>query len=154
MQSKAATVEEYLAELPEDRREAISAVRELILKKLPKGYEESMNWGMIAYEVPLSVNPETYNGQPLSYAALASQKNYMSVYLSAIYMDDEAREEFEAACQATGKRFDCGKSCVRFRKLEDLPLEVIGDAIAKFPMKEFIERVERVHSVRKARKKK
>jgi uncharacterized protein YdhG (YjbR/CyaY superfamily) len=110
MRSDAKTVEEYLAELPEDRREAISKVRELILENLPDGYEESMNWGMIAYEVPLSTYPDTYNGQPLAYAALASQKNHMAVYLTGIYMDDEAREKFEADYRATGKRFDAGKS--------------------------------------------
>ncbi len=153
MQSKATTVEEYLAELPEDRREAIAAVRATILENLPEGYEESMNWGMIAYEVPLSVCPETYNGQPLSYAALASQKNHMAVYLSAIYLDESAREEFETAYRATGKRFDCGKSCVRFRKLEQLPLEVIGQAVGRFPMDEFIDRVGAIHGTGRARKK-
>ena len=126
MRSDAQTVEAYLAELPDDRRAAISAVREVILENLPDGYEESMNWGMIAYEVPLSTYPDTYNGQPLSYAALASQKNHMAVYLSGIYMDEDAREKFERDYRATGKRFDVGKSCVRFRKLDDLPLPVIG----------------------------
>ncbi|MEJ2481832.1 MAG: DUF1801 domain-containing protein, partial [Gemmatimonadota bacterium] len=130
MRSEAKTVEEYLAELPEDRREAISTVRNVILEHLPEGYEESMNWGMIAYEVPLSVYPDTYNGQPLSYAALASQKNHMAVYLSGIYTDEEARTKFERDYRTTGKRFDVGKSCVRFRKLEDLPLPVIAEAIA------------------------
>jgi uncharacterized protein YdhG (YjbR/CyaY superfamily) len=153
MRSDAKTVEEYLAELPEDRREAISKVRELILENLPDGYEESMNWGMIAYEVPLSTYPDTYNGQPLAYAALASQKNHMAVYLTGIYMDDEAREKFEADYRATGKRFDAGKSCVRFRKLDDLPLPVIAEAIRYLPADEFVARVKAVHSPRRARKK-
>lgn len=154
MRSEAKTVEEYLGELPEDRREAISRVREVILENLPEGYEESMNWGMIAYEVPLATYPDTYNGQPLSYAALASQKNHMAVYLSGIYMDEAARAKFEADYKATGKRFDVGKSCVRFRKLDDLPLPVIGEAIAYLPADEFVERVKAVHSPRKAARKK
>jgi uncharacterized protein YdhG (YjbR/CyaY superfamily) len=153
MRSEAKTVEEYLAELPENRREAISRVREVILENLPDGYQESMNWGMIAYEVPLSTYPDTYNGQPLTYAALASQKNHMAVYLSAIYMDEQAREKFEADYRATGKRFDAGKSCVRFRKLEDLPLPVIGEAIRYLPADEFVTRVEAVHSTRRSRTK-
>ena len=153
MRSEAKTVEEYLAELPEDRREAISKVREVILANLPEGYEESMNWGMIAYEVPLSTYPDTYNGQPLAYAALASQKNHMAVYLSGIYMDEEARAKFESDYRATGKRFDAGKSCVRFRKLDDLPLPVIAEAIAYLPADEFVERVKTVHSPRKAARK-
>jgi uncharacterized protein YdhG (YjbR/CyaY superfamily) len=154
LRSEANTVEEYLAELPEDRREAISKVREVILANLPEGYEESMNWGMIAYEVPLSTYPDTYNGQPLAYAALASQKNHMAVYLSGIYMDEEARAKFEADYRATGKRFDVGKSCVRFRKLDDLPLPVIAEAIRYLPAEQYVARVKAVHSPRKAQKKK
>jgi uncharacterized protein YdhG (YjbR/CyaY superfamily) len=153
VRSDAKTVEEYLAGLPEDRREAIAKVRDVILENLPEGYEESMNWGMIAYEVPLSTYPDTYNGQPLSYAALASQKNHMAVYLTGMYMDEAAREKFESDYRATGKRFDVGKSCVRFRKLDDLPLPVIGEAIRYLPADEFVARVKAVHSPRKARKK-
>ena len=154
MRSEATTVEEYLAELAADRREAIEAVREVILENLPDGYVESMNWGMIAYEVPLEVYPDTYNRQPLAFAALASQKNHMAVYLTGIYISDEAREEFEAAYRATGKRFDVGKSCVRFRKLDDLPLDLIGETVASLPVDRLIARVEEVGSARKARAKK
>lgn len=134
MRSQAATVAEYLAELPEDRRAAVSAVRDVILDRLPAGYEERMNWGMIVYEVPLSTYPGTGNGQPLAAAALASQKAYMSVYLHGIYADADLREQFESAYRATGKRFDVGKSCVRFRRLDDLPLDVLGDAVAAVPV--------------------
>ena len=139
MLSKATTVEEYLAELPDDRRVAISTVRDEIIRRLPKGYEEAMNWGMISYQVPLETCPETYNGQPLMYAALASQKNHMAVYLMGIYMSEEDRQDFEKRYKATGKRFDVGKSCVRFRKLDDLPLEVVGDAIASQDVDEFVD---------------
>ncbi len=134
MRSEATTAEQYLAGLPDDRREAIETVRAVILENLPDGYEEAMNWGMITYQIPLGTYPDTYNKQPLMFAALASQKNYMAVYLTGIYVSDEARDEFERAYRATGKRFDVGKSCVRFRKLDDLPLDLIGQTIAAVPM--------------------
>ena len=125
----------------------------MILENLPDGYVESMNWGMIAYEVPLETYPDTYNKQPLMFAALASQKNHMAVYLAGIYTSDDARDEFEKAYRATGKRFDVGKSCVRFRKLEDLPLDLIGETIALVPVDRFIERIEEsAGSARKAKK--
>jgi len=142
VRSEATTVKEYLAELPPDRRAALEAVRRVILEKLPEGYEEVMDWGMISYQVPLSRYPDTYNGRPLMYAALASQKGYMAVYLSAIYADTAARARFERAYKATGKRFDVGKSCVRFRKLDDLPLDVVGEAVAAFPLDRFIRQHE------------
>ncbi|MBN1259244.1 MAG: DUF1801 domain-containing protein [Anaerolineae bacterium] len=151
MRSEAKTVDAYLAELPDDRREMIETVRQVILENLPEGYEEAMNWGMISYQVPLEVYPDTYNGQPLSYVALASQKNYASLYLIAIYMDKEAGAAFEAAYKATGKRYDVGKSCVRFRKLDDLPLPVIAEAVAHMEMEDFVERVKAAHPVRKNR---
>ncbi len=142
MRSEAKTVEAYLAELPEDRREAISSVRRAIVENLPEGYEEAMNWGMIAYQVPLSVYPKTYNKQPMMYAALASQKNHMAVYLSGIYTEQGRRAAFEEAYKATGMRYDVGQSCVRFKTLENLPLEVIGEAIASLSMDAFIEQYE------------
>lgn len=132
-------MEEYLEGLPEERREAVSAVRDVILERLPDGYAEEMRWGMISYEVPLAVAPDTYNGQPLMYAALASQKRHMAVYLSGVYADPGARRDFEEACRAAGKRMDMGKSCVRFRRLDDLPLDVIGDAVARYPVEAFVD---------------
>jgi len=138
MKSAATSVSAYLAELPPDRREAIETVRDEILRRLPEGYEETMGFGMISYVVPLETYPDTYNKQPLMYAALANQKNHMAVYLSAIYGSDSHRARFEAAYAATGKRYDCGKSCVRFRRLDELPLEVVGDAIASVSMESFI----------------
>ena len=128
-----------MASLPEDRREAVAVVRSVILDRLPDGYAEEMRWGMVSYEVPLAIQPDTYNGKPLLYAALASQKRHMAVYLSGVYADPEARADFERAYRASGKRFDMGKSCVRFRRLEDLPLEVIGDAIARYPIEDFVD---------------
>jgi hypothetical protein len=131
--------------LPLDRKVAIQKVRQTILENLPDGYEEVMNWGMISYEVPLKMHPDTYNKKPLLYAALASQKNHMAVYLSGIYISEEAREDFEKSYRATGKRIDVGKSCVRFRKLDDLPLDLIGKAISSMSVRDFVARFEEVH---------
>ena len=102
MKSAANTVEKYLASLPPERKKVIAKVRQVILDNLPEGYEEAMNWGMITYQVPLATYPETYNKQPLMYAALASQKNHMAVYLTGIYMSDESRREFEIAEETRG----------------------------------------------------
>jgi len=151
MRSEVTTVDQYLAGLPDDRREAIETVRATILENIPDGYEEAMNWGMITYQVPLDTYPDTYNKQPLMFAALASQKNHMAVYLTGIYISDEARGEFEDAYRATGKKYDVGKSCVRFKKLDDLPLDLIGETIAAIPMDRLIARVEEAGSTRKSK---
>ena len=152
MRSAAGTVEEYLASLPEDRRRTIAAVRREILARLPDGYEEVMNWGMITYQVPLSTYPDTYNGRPLMYAALANQKNHMAVYLTAVYAHDESREAFLAAYRATGKKLDMGKSCVRFKELEDLPLDVIGQAIGATDVETFVSGIESARQEAKRRR--
>jgi hypothetical protein len=128
--SKASTVEEYLEELPAERRAVVSGVREVILRHLPEGYREAMNWGMISYEIPRERYPETYNGQPLGYAALAAKKNGYSLHLMCIYQDSEQERLLREGFAGAGLKLDMGKSCVRFRKLEDLPLEVIGRAVA------------------------
>jgi hypothetical protein len=140
MRSDAKTVQEYLKRLPEDRRKAIAAIRQAILANLPKGYVETMNWGMIAYEVPLAIEPKTYNGKPLMYAALASQKNHMAVYLCGLYCGPRpARAAFEKEWkEKTGKKPDMGASCIRFRKLEDVDLGLIGESIAAMPIAEFV----------------
>ncbi len=145
MQSKAKTVKQYLADLPDDRREALQTIRTVILKNLPKGYEEGMQYGMIGYYVPHSVYPPGYHcdpKQPLPFAGLASQKNYMSIYLMCIYGDPEHETWFRAAWAKTGRKLDMGKSCVRFKKIEDMPLSVIGEAIKRVPVKKFIEHYE------------
>ena len=151
MRSEAKTVDEYLAQLPDDRRIAIETVRDTILANLPAGFEEAMNWGMITYQVPIETFPDTYNGKPLMYAALASQKNHMAVYLTGVYSLTGQAEEFEAAYRATGKRYDMGKSCVRFRKLDDLPLELIGETIAAIDLETFVTDVEDARQTRKHR---
>lgn len=146
MTSEIETVKDYVASLPEDRRKAIAKVRATIRKHLPKGYKEELRWGMICYEVPLRVKPDTYNGKPLQYAALASQKNHMAVYLNGVYADDATRKKFEKGYADSGCRMDMGKSCVRFKKLADLPLDVVGEAIAAFEVSEFVAMVEKVHT--------
>ena len=138
VRSAAATVEEYVQELARDRREDIQAVRELVLDNLPPGYVETMNWGMITYEIPLDRYPDTYNGQPLMYAALASQKRYMSLYLMCVYSHQESRIWFEERFKASGKKLDMGKSCVRFRRVEDLPLDLIAETIAGTSVEDYI----------------
>ncbi len=147
MTSKAKTVEEYLGSLPEDRKAALSTVREVILAHLPEGYAECMQCGMISYVVPHSMYAAGYHcdpRQPLQYAALGSQKNHMAIYLCTVYGDPATRQWFRKAYQAAGKKLDMGKSCVRFKKLEDLPLEVIGQVIARTPVKNYLARVEQV----------
>ena len=145
MKSNAKTVRAYLEELPEDRSTVIETVRRVILDHLPAGYEEVMQFGMISYQVPLSVYPDTYNGQPVVYAALASQKHHMAVYLMSIYMDEKRAHDFEIKYRGSGKRYDAGKSCVRFKTLDDLPLDLIGEAVSAIPMKEFVAHVKSVH---------
>jgi hypothetical protein len=139
--SKAATVEEYLAELPPDRRAVIAAVRDVVRGHLPDGFTEAMRWGMISYEVPLARYPDTYNGQPLSYAALATQKNYYALYLS-VYQDGEQAAWLAAEFARAGKKLDMGKSCLRFKRLEDLPLPTIAEVVASTTPDQFIARYE------------
>ena len=139
MQSDAKTVAEYLSNLDDVRREAISAVRGVILDNLPDGYEEAMQFGMITYVVPLSVLADTYNGQPLMYVALASQKRHMSLYLTNVYGDESVEQWFRERYRAAGKKLDMGKSCVRFRKLDDLPLTLVGEVVARTPIADFVE---------------
>src|SRR5687768_16927671 len=133
VQSKATTVKEYLDELPADRRKEIAKVRSVVRKSLPKGYRERMNWGMISYEIPLERYPDTYNKQPLGTAALAAQKSYNALYLFGAYSDPKRREALEDAFKKSGKKMDMGKSCLRFRKADDLPLDAIGKIIARTP---------------------
>ena len=161
MPSEVQDVEEYLASLPEDRREAITAIREVILKNLPKGYEEGIQWGMPSYFVPLSEYPSGYNcqpDQPLPFVGFASQKNHMAFYGFCIYIDEVLKDRFVEDWKKTGKKLDMGKSCVRFKKLEDVPLKVIGDVVKRVPMKKYIkqyeEQLQQTTAVKKTAKKK
>ena len=140
--SKAATVDAYLAELPPERRSIVSAVRDVVRKHLPKGYTETVNWGMISYELPLDRYPDTYNGKPLSYAALAAQKNYFALYLPTVDQDAEQAAWLEREFEKAGKTFDMGKSCLRFKRVEDLALGAIAKVIASTPPEKLIEQHE------------
>jgi hypothetical protein len=148
MRTAATTAEEYLAELPEERREAIATVRDLVNEHLPSGYEESMSFGMITWSVPLERLPDTYNGQPLGYIALANQKNYMTLYLMSAYGGEETwfREEYAKS----GKKLDMGKSCVRFKTLDDLALEPIAKAVERTPIDAYIARYREARAQTKA----
>jgi Domain of unknown function (DU1801) len=141
MTSKATTVEQYLSELPDDRRKALETVRQVILKNLDKDYEEGIQYGMIGYYVPHRVYPAGYHcdpKQPLPFAHLASQKNHMALYLMCIYGESDLSRWFREAWAETGKKLDMGKSCVRFKKVEDLALDVIAEAIKRAPAKKFL----------------
>jgi hypothetical protein len=140
--SNASTVTEYLDSLPPERRKVIATVRSAIKRVLPKGYKETMNWGAITYEIPLSRYPTTYNGQPLCYVGLSAQKNYYSLYLLGAYSDPEQLAALKNAFKTAGKKLDMGKSCVRFKSLDDLPLDALGDIIAGMPPETYIERYE------------
>jgi len=147
MTRTAKTVDEYLGTLTPDRRIALSAVREVVLSNLPTGYEEVMLYGMIGYVVPHSIYPAGYHcdpTKPLTYAMLGSQKNHMAIYLMNVYGHKETETWFRKAFQATGKKLDMGKSCVRFKKVEQLPLELVGQVIARTPVDNYIACVEQI----------
>jgi hypothetical protein len=136
--SKAQSVTAHLASLPPDRRKIVGAVRKLIKANLPAGYKESVARGVLCYSVPLTVLPDTYNGHPLWYIALAAQKNYCSLHLMALYGDPSRAKAFGAAFAKAGKKLDMGKACVRFKTLDDLPLDVIAETIAATPMAKYV----------------
>jgi hypothetical protein len=160
MKSNAKTVKEYLQSLPDDRRTAIGAVRDVILANLPKGYEECMSYGMIGYVVPHSIYPAGYHCDPklpLPYANLASQKNHMAIYVMTLYSDKATEQWFRKTWQAAGKRLDMGKCCLRFKKLDDVSLDVIGQLIARVPVKEYLSHIDKVWgtaAIKNSRKKK
>jgi hypothetical protein len=147
--SKETTPAAYLASLPLERRKVIAAVRAVVKKRLPKGYVESMTWGMLSYEIPLSRYPDTYNKQPLMYLALAAQKNNYALYMSSASSDKALMARLAAAYKAAGRKLDMGKACLRFKTLEELPLDVIGDIVASTPVERRIEASEAARQQRK-----
>ncbi|MCA8973181.1 MAG: DUF1801 domain-containing protein [Planctomycetes bacterium] len=141
MQSKANTVEDYLAELPEERREAIEQLRKLFKKNIDKKLIEHMSYGMISYSVPHSVYPPGYHcdpKSPLPFASMASQKNNLALYFFGLYMDPDEMARFQQGWKKSGKRLDMGKSCVRFKRLEDVPLEVVANALRNMTVDRFV----------------
>ena len=146
--SPAKSVPEYLASLPPEKRKDIEAVRKVIKKHLPRGYEEGMQWGMISYYIPLSRYPDTYNKQPLGIAAIAAQKSYNAVYLMGVYGDKATEKWFKAEYQKSGKKLDMGKSCLRFKKADDLPLDLVGKVIARVGVDDYIAHYEKAKKKR------
>ena len=146
--SAAATVEEYLAELPAERREVVQRVRGLVNDHLPEGYVECMQYGMISWVVPLERYPTTYNKQPLAVLSLAAQKSAYSLYLMGLYADEESAERFRQRWVSTGRRLDMGKSCLRFRRFEDLDTELLGEAVGGLGVDDFVDAAERARGGR------
>jgi hypothetical protein len=145
--SAAKTVPAYLEELLPERREVVARMRAFILEHLPPGYVESMAWGMLCYSIPLTRYPDTYNGQPLAYVCLAAQKNNYTIYLTGPYMfGEETDRKFRAAFAAAGKKIDMGKSCLHFKRVEDLALEAVGESIAGVSVDDYIRQYEKVRA--------
>ncbi len=147
MQSKATTVDAYIAELPEGRQKAITALRKVIKKNLPKGFQEHMNYGMMGWAVPHSKYPAGYHCKPtdpLPFMGLASQKNFIAVYHMGIYADPKLLKWFtDAHAKASPKKLDMGKSCIRYKKPEDIPLKLIGELASKITPDEWIATYEK-----------
>lgn len=141
MPDKPATVAKFLGGLPKDRRDTIRAVRKVILDNLDDGYAEIMQNGAIGYVVPHSVYPPGYHcdpTQPLPYVGIVSQKHHMGVHLFCVYCSEAEQRRFREAWIKTGKKLDMGKSCVRFKKIDDVALDVIGKTIKRTPVKKFV----------------
>ncbi|HKL12044.1 MAG TPA: DUF1801 domain-containing protein [Halanaerobiales bacterium] len=139
VKSRAETVKEYLEELSPEKRKVVKKLRDKVLENLPIGYQETMNWGMISYEVPLTRYPDTYNKKPLMFAAIAAQKNYYSLYLTPVYQSKELEKELKEKYKETGIKVNMGKSCLRFKRIEEIPIDFIGDLISRVSIKEFIQ---------------
>jgi hypothetical protein len=165
MKSTATTVDEYVKGLPEDRRKAISAIRMVILDNLPKGYQECMSYGMIGYVVPHCIYPKGHPCNPklpMPFVNLGSQKNYMTLHLMCTYGDAKLGRWFREAWEKAGRKLDGGKrvelgkdlftlGCIRFKHLEDVPLEVVGQLVARIPVSDYIARIESVFESRTAK---
>ena len=147
MQSKAGTVDEYISELPKDRQEAITKLRKEIKKNLPKGFKEGMGYGMMGYSVPHSIYPAGYHCDPklpLPFMGLASQKNFIAVYHMGIYADPKLMKWFtDAYAKVVPGKLDMGKSCIRFKKPEHIPVKLIGDLASKLTVEDWINMYEK-----------
>ncbi|AEV28843.1 protein of unknown function (DU1801) [Sphaerochaeta pleomorpha str. Grapes] len=148
MHSDATTVDEYLASQLPVQKEVLSSVREFILAHIPSGIEENIRWGMITYEVPIKRNPSTYNRQPLMYAALSAQKHHCSLYLTAAYLSEENTKLIVEGFAKAGKKLNMGKSCIRFKTVEDLALDVIASILISYTVDSFLEASKKAHILR------
>jgi hypothetical protein len=144
-----ATVSEYLDRLPPERREVVRAVHDVVAAAMPDGYSEGVAFGMITWCIPLERYPETYNGQPLGYVALAAQKRHYALYLMGLYSDSDEAASFRERWEASGRRLDMGKSCLRFRRLEDLHLDLLAEVVAGTSVPDYVERYERARGIRR-----
>jgi len=147
------TVKQWLASVPAERKDAINAVRDAVNRHLPEGYEETVDWGMLAWVVPLATLPNTHNGRPLMLAALGAHTKLMTVYLMTVYGDPKMRKEFETAYKKAGKKLHMGGCCVHFKTLDDLPLDVVGNTIARVGVDQYIEHYEKSRPKKNAKKK-
>jgi hypothetical protein len=147
--TKPTTVPEFIAQLPDDRRREVERVHAVLRKNVPNGYQETLTSGMIAYSVPLSVYPDTYNKQALWYVALAAQKNYLSLHLLPVYMNPPLVQKLRDGFKAAGKKLDMGKGCVRFKRADDLALDTIAEIVAAVPMEKFVAIAKAVRAERK-----
>ena len=139
------TPDAYVAAVPDDRRELIDALRATILEHLPEGFEETIEFGMLSYVVPLDRCADTYNGRPLPVVSLANQKRYVSLYLMGVYADDAERDWFVDAWTRSGKRLDMGRSCVRVKRVDDVPFDVVAQAVGRVSIDDLIAAHDRAH---------
>ena len=148
MISTASTPDEYISGLPDDRKAALTAIREAVNERIDPGFKEAMGYGMMGWVVPHSLYPAGYHcdpKQPLSYMGIASQKNFISIYSMCLYSDNDLLDWFRSEWpKHSSKKLDMGKSCMRFKKLDDVPLKLIGELASKFTPQQWIEMYESV----------
>jgi Domain of unknown function (DU1801) len=144
--SEPSAIDTYLAGVEPDRRETLRAVHGLVTAAMPDGYQETIANGMVTWSIPLERYPTTYNGQPLAYLALAAQKRHYSLYLMGLYSDTELAATFRQRWEASGRKLDMGKSCLRFKSLVDLDLGLVAEAVAGLGVDDFIALYERVRA--------
>ena len=146
MQSTAKTADEYIASLPEDRKEAMNKLRAIFLSNLPEGFVEGMGYGMMGYDVPHSIYPNGYHcdpKQPLPFLGMASQKNFIAVYHMGIYANKELYDWFAAEYPKHCKtKLDMGKSCIRFKKMDAIPYALLGELATRMSVQDWISTYE------------
>jgi len=138
MISDAQTIDAYLAELPAAAREIVERLREITLANLQKGFVETMDYGMISFQIPLEISGKTYNGKPLLYVAIGAQKHHVGLYLCGLYCRNTLKHRFEADYAAEGQKLDMGKSCVRIKRLSQINPDAIARAVAALSPEDFI----------------
>lgn len=151
MHSDAATVADYVSELDGGRREQVQTTLDLLRPHLPQGLQESMDYGMITWTIPLSVAPDTYNGKPLMFGGLASQKNHISLYLTCLYVGVPMSEEEFRAQWSAPKKLNMGKSCIRYRSVEDIDVSLIQRVLGETTLSGLITAYDRTRTQRRKR---